>query len=156
MTFGELVATFSISQVDTLANELLKLPKIKSYIMDELERRAEKLKASADWIAYKYKTWASICITDYIEIEYYTNPRTGVKKPSLKLKTEIEDLPPEIKSAIKSITVNSQGDLKIEFIDQKSALDSLTRMLGLNGDNKIVLDSRAPINVIFDSQDEDA
>lgn len=155
-TFGDIAKDWAESKCHTIGEELLKLPKIKSFILEEMDRRCEKLRVTTDWIANKYKAWANVNVTDYLEVYYpekqgRTNPR-----PQIRLKTELDELPDEIKSAIKSISISSYGDLKIEFIDQKSALDSLTKLLGLGGENKLVLDTTASINILFDDQDADA
>lgn len=155
-TFG--AEDWSDSKVVNVGKKLLALHKIKSQVQHELENRCEKLRVSADWAARKYKVWSQINVTDYIEVTYLRTPGAGrnIKpRPQIRLKTKLEDMPAEIRGAIKKVTVSAQGDLNVEFIDQKAALDSLVKLLGFT-ENKLVLDSRIPVNIFFDDQDDEA
>ena len=155
-TFG--AEDWTDSKVFNVGKKLLKLQKIKDQIQSELDNRCEKLRVSADWAARKYKAWSEINVTDYIEVTYLRQLGTGRNlkpRPQIKLKTKLEDMPKEIRGAIKKVSVSTQGDLNVEFIDQKGALDSLVKLLGFT-ENKLVLDNRAPINIFFDDQDEEA
>ena len=60
-----------------------------------------------------------------------------------------------VRSAISSISVTMQGELKVEFINQKAALDSLVKMMGYL-ENKLNIESKQPIIMNFDSQDSEA
>lgn len=150
-TYGQIVHDWSGSRCIELAKKLLGLSKVKRFINQEIELRAQKLQITADWIAKKYKQWATINVTDYITIKHHEKS----KRPYIVLKTELEKMPDEIKSAIKSISVTTSGDLKVEFVDQRAALDSLTKLLGFAND-KINIETKTPIFLNFDSQDKEA
>ena len=155
-TFG--AEDWSDSKVLNVGKKLLKLQKIRDQVQHELDNRCEKLRVSADWAARKYKAWSQINVTDYIEVHYPRQIGAGrnIKpRPQIRLKTKLEDMPKEIRGAIKKVSVGAQGDLNVEFIDQKAALDSLVKLLGFT-ENKLVLDNRVPINIFFDDQDDEA
>lgn len=159
-TFGNMISEWSDQRCYQLAEKLLGLKKVKKYINEELELRAHKLQITADWIAKKYKQWATINVTDYITVEYTKKP-PGSKalnfrpRPQIIMKKSLEEMPEVIKSSIKSIGVTASGDLKVEFIDQKAALDSLTKLMGFAND-KIEAEIKGPVILQFDSEDANA
>lgn len=155
-TFG--AEDWTDAKVSSVGKKLLQLQKIKDQVQHELDNRCEKLRVSADWAARKYKAWSQINVTDYIEVRYIRQIGTGRNlkpRPQILLKTKLEDMPPEIRGAIKKVTVSAQGDLNVEFIDQKGALDSLVKLLGFT-ETKLTIDSKVPMNFFLDEQDEEA
>ena len=103
----------------------------------------------------KYKTWATINVTDFLEVRYRELPGGEKGRPYIHLKVELEDLPTEIKSAIKSVSVSAQGDLKVDFVDPKGALDSLAKLMGVHEDT-LNIKTKGPLIMQFDAQDADA
>ena len=144
----------AIGTASCSGDRLLKKPHIKNFIQDQLNARCERLQVTSDWVARKYKIWSEIDITQYIDI---IQPKTRTGRARLVLKQSLEDLPLAVRSAIKSITMTTAGDLKVEFIDQKAALDSLTKVLGLSVDILEISGKKGgPINLNFDAQDAEA
>ena len=150
-TFGHLAEEWVDRKCQAVASRLLDLPKVKSFLNEQLEARAEKLKVTADWVALKYKQWAQIDVAKYIEVAHHEK----TKRPYIKLKTNLNDMPEQIRSAIKEVSVTQAGDLKVVFVDQKAALDSLSKLMGFT-DNKVTIETKAPIIMHFDAQDENA
>ena len=148
-TFG--AEDWNDRKIRTVGKKLLQLQKIKDQIQSELDNRCEKLRVSADWAARKYKTWSEINVTDYIEVTYLRQLGTGRNlkpRPQIRLKTKLEDMPKEIRGAVKKVSVSAQGDLNVEFIDQKGALDCLVKVLGFT-ENKLVIDNKVPMNRMY-------
>lgn len=148
--YGSAVVELSDSKCVALGKKLLSLRKVRQYIEEQVQLRAEKLQTTADWVANQYKQWAQIDLTDYLKLEYSEKGKAFVR-----LKCDIEEMPKVVRSAIKKIRVDQQGGLTIEFIDQKQALDSLSKMLGFI-DNKVAVEVKAPVVLNFDQQDEEA
>lgn len=149
-TFGKTAKKWTNAKCESVARRLLKLEKVRSFIDEQLRLRAEKLQVTADWVALKYKTWAELNITDYLEIV------TGARgRQTIKLKCSVDKLPDHIKSGIKGVKMTAAGDLNVEFIDQKSALDSLCKVLGIGAD-KPTDNNSAPVVINIDSQDAEA
>ena len=149
-TFGTQAEGWTDQDITKVGQRLLQLPKIRKYLQEEIENRVTKLKTTSDWVAQKYRDWSEIDVTDYIRVEYNKRGR-----PQIKLLYELDELPKQVRSAIKSVSVNSYGDLKIEFVDQKGALDQLAKLQGLI-DTKMKVEVEQPILLSFDKEDEDA
>ncbi len=126
--------------------------KVIDFIQDQLNARCERLQVTAEWIARKYKIWSEIDVTQFIELK--ENAEGG---HTLSLKQNLEDLPKSIRTSIKSVSVGVGGDVKVDFVDGKSALDSLSKLLGMFND-KLEIDTKEnlKINLVFDKQDSDA
>lgn len=135
------------------AIHVLKKPEIREYIRNQLTARVTRLSLSKDQVAMKYWEWANVDITDLVEIK----ERKKSKKVYLDvvLKKDIKDLPPEFRSAIKSITTTRDGKLKVELIDKKQSLDSMCKMLGLTEEQKFGIEAQQ-IVLNFDAQDSEA
>ena len=150
-TFGSLAEQWNDSKCNTLAMELLSMEKVKLFINEQLELRAEKLKTTSDWIAQKYRDWATLSVTDYVTIRY--SEKTG--RPRIDLTTPLEELPETVRSAIKSIKVTAAGDLSVEFVDQKGALDALSKLMGYMTE-KLDVQVKGNVTLNFDAQDATA
>ena len=135
------------------ATHALKKPELRQYIRQQLTARITRLSLSSDQIAMKYWEWVNVDITDLIEIS--ERKKKGKTYLDVVLKKGVKDLPPEFRSAIKSITTTRDGKLKVEMIDKKSSLDSLCKMLGLSEEQKIGIEAQS-IVLNFDAQDADA
>lgn len=149
--FGTSVEKLSDAACKRLGNKILSLKKVKIFVNEELNRRAEKLQTTADWCVMKYRDWANLDITDYIGVK--TCKVTS--KQSIYLKQDLEKMPKVARSAIKKIKTDPQGGIIVEFVDQKAALDSLAKLQGFV-DSKTVVEVKAPIIMKFDAQDADA
>jgi hypothetical protein len=149
-TFGKTVLDWTPSRCAALGHTLLRLPKVREYLQEQIDNRINKLQITLDWVANKYKAWSEIDIARYISLE-----QDDRGKPYIKLKTDLHLLPINVRTAIKGISVTAKGDVKLEFIDQKSALDSLAKLMGFI-DSKIQIESKAPIILNFDKQDAGA
>lgn len=148
----EIFPDLSSSNMIQRANDYLDRPRVMKYLSRELHNRRLKMGVTAEWICKKYLMWANLDITDFIEFSPATIKGRGA---AVYLKKNISELPPLVRQSIKAITVDDKGKVKIEFVDQKSALDSLAKMLGYAQD-KISFDGGVPINLYFDKQDEKA
>lgn len=140
------------------AHTYLARERVQKYLARELHNRRLRLGVTADWICKKYLIWATLDITDFLDFIPAKEGKGRGKvdrRASIYLKEDINKLPPLVRQAIKSITIDDKGKVKVEFIDQKSALDSLAKMLGYAND-KITLDSKIPIHLHFDQQDQEA
>lgn len=136
------------------ANETLKKPEVRQYLRSQIMARLTRLSINSDMIAQKYWDWANVDITEFVEVE--TRKIKGRKHCSMVLKDHIKELPPILKSAIKSITTTQQGQLKVELIDKKGSLDSLCKLLGLNEEENKKSDKEQTIVLRFDEQDANA
>lgn len=152
-TLGEHIIDWNDKKCRRLGNKLLEQPKIKNFITEELSFICEEHRISKYWVCAKYKAWSEIDITDYLTIEY-PNIKNARTRPQIKLKAKLEEMPKCVRTAIKGISVTSAGDLKVEFIDQKGALDSLQKLLGMT-EEKIKVSGQVN-NLHFDKQDSEA
>ena len=148
--YGTAVVGMTPAAIKSLGQKLMQLKKVRDFIEEQTQLRADKLQLTADWVAKKYKTWADIDVLDYISIEYSSTGRSMIK-----LKAELEDLPKDVRGAIKKIKSDPGGGVVIEFIDQKQALDSLSKLLGLV-ENKLTVETKGPVILSFDQQDSEA
>lgn len=131
--------------------KILKKPLVQQYLARQLHNKRVRTGITADWIAQKYKAWATLDITQFIDFE----PSQGKKRAAVYIRSQISDLPPLVRQCIKSISVDEKtGRVKVDFIDQKSAVDSLAKLLGFTNDK--LLDINNHIEMHFDSQDEEA
>ncbi len=141
------------------AKKYLAKDSVQNYLKRALHFKRLRLGVTSDWICQKYLTWANLDITEFIDF----TPASKTRQAFTTLKKNIHDLPAVVRQSIKSLTVDKEGKVKVEFIDQKSALDSLSKMLGY-GDSPVTKkaggvnpDSDGKKIVLnFDSQDEDA
>lgn len=135
------------------ASKLLRKPKLKLFLRRELDQRAQRLGVTSDWVAYKYKVWSEAFIGDFVEVKEFKVK--GVTTQVLLLKSHLEDLTPEQRSCIKSVEPTKDGHIKVTLIDQKAALDSLSKMLGYTND-KLKIEAEGTLILKFDDQDKDA
>ncbi len=137
------------------AHDYLARPRVQKYLTRELHNRRLRMGVTADWICKKYLVWSTLDITQFLDFVPAKEGKKGRtdRRASIYLKEGIEKLPPLVRQAIKAITIDDKGKVKIEFIDQKSALDSLAKMLGYTND-KII--PQTPIHLHFDAQDNEA
>jgi len=120
---------------------------VRNFIQEQINHRIERLQVTEDWIWKKYRGWANLDITNLIEIKTVNNRRI------ISLKKNIEDLPLEVRTSITSISVTTLGDIKVEFVNQKAALDQLCKLMNI-GQDSLNLDTE--VHLHFDSQDADA
>lgn len=149
-TFGNLADKWSRSQCATVAKELLQMEKIQEFIREQLALRVEKLKTTSDWVAQRYRDWATINVADYIKVQY-----TDEGRPYITLSKDLDKLPDSVRSAIRCIKVNKEGSLEVTFVDQKAALDSLTKLLGFMNE-KLDVNVKSNVSLSFDAQDAEA
>lgn len=140
------------------AQILLSRDRVQRYLSNELHSRRLKMGVTAAWICKKYLAWSTLDVTEFLDFTPNKMSKNGdrvVRKASVFLKGDIADLPRLVRQAIKSLTIDDKGKVKVEFIDQKSALDSLAKMLGYAND-KLTMDAKLPIHLHFDQQDSEA
>lgn len=135
------------------AHDFLSRERVQRYLTRELHSRRLRMGVTADWVCKKYLSWATLDITQFIEFDSGSSRRGS--GASVYLKKSINELPPLVRQSIKSLTVDDKGKVKVEFIDQKSALDSLAKMLGFSND-KLTIDSKVVTHLHFDEQDKEA
>jgi superfamily II helicase len=135
-----------------IGHNWLKKEKVFKFIHDQLNARCKRLELSVDVIARQYYIWSQIDVTEFVELR-----RNETGKPIICLKCELEALPRSVRTSVRSLTTTAAGDVKIEFIDQKGALDSLTKLLGFNNEKlQIGTADNSTLKLIFDMQDKDA
>lgn len=124
--------------------------RVKKFISHELHCRRVAKGITFDWVVKKYLTWATLDITQFIELHI---PKEKKLKPFIVLKDSLDDLPELVRQSIKSISVDKAGKVKLEFIDQKSAMDQLCKLYGFDRSES---DGQSSIHLHFDSQDREA
>lgn len=151
---GEVTTNMSNRTMSRHARKLLNKPNVVAFINDQINARCERLEITKDWIARKYKYWSEIDVSKYIKI---VKPKDKRQKPFIALKTDLNKMPAMMRSSIKSISMSNQGDIKVEFIDQKSALDSLCKLTGyMNEKLQISNEDNKTIKIVIDQQDMEA
>jgi hypothetical protein len=134
---------------------LLGKERVQNYLSRQLHLKRLRLGISQDYIAKKYLCWANLDITDFLDFKPASGTGSRRRSAAVYLKEDINKLPPMVRQSIKSVTVDDKGKVKVEFIDQKSALDSLAKILGF-GNDKIKVDNEGHLHLHFDKQDEEA
>lgn len=135
--------------------KMLEKERVQNYLSRELHLKRLRLGITQDWLTKKYLTWANLDITNFLQFVPAKGKGTNRRAAAVYLKDDIENLPPMVRQCIKSVTVDDKGKVKVEFIDQKSALDSLAKLLGF-GNDKLKIDTDGQIHVHFDGQDAGA
>lgn len=152
---AELWPDHSPRSASTLGEKMLEKERVQNYLSRELHLKRLRLGVTQDYLTKKYLTWANLDITDFLEFVPAKGKGTNRRAAAVYLKEDIANLPPMVRQCIKSVTVDDKGKVKVEFIDQKSALDSLAKLLGF-GNDKLKIDTDGQIHVHFDGQDAGA
>jgi hypothetical protein len=84
-------------------------------------KRSDTLTANREAVAYELLSMASTRLTDIVEWD---------DKGSVKVKS-VEDIPKAALSALKSIKVNTKGELEVELYDKVGVLRILAKASGL-------------------------
>lgn len=133
------------------AQQFLSRPRVKCYLAKQLYAKRLRLGITSDWVCKKYLAWANLDITQFLDL------KTKGRGIGVYLKKEINELPPLVRQSIKSISYEEKsGKIKVEFIDQKAALDSLVKLLGYTNDALINIDTDNSVHLHFDAQDREA
>ena len=132
----------------TIGKRYLTKYRVREFIQQQINNRIERLQVTEDWVWSKYRNWARTDVTQLIEIKEQKG------RQIITLKENINDLPLEIRTAITSVTVTTMGDIKVEFVNQKAALDQLCKLMNI-GNDKVDLNT-GEIHMHFDAQDGEA
>lgn len=131
------------------ARNCLEKFEVRKFIQQQINCNLEIAEVTANWVASKYKAWSMLDLSEVVELKEHRG------RQIICLKKNLEDLPNEVRSAIRSISITNHGDVKIDLVDQSAALNQLSKMLGFandKGDEK----GETEIHLHFDSQDADA
>lgn len=135
-----------------LANRYLKKELVKGIIDREVKCRLNRLGVTADWVWSRYMAWANLDISTILAIKQIETK--GRIKQIVVLKKNIKDLPIEVRTAITSISLTPSGDVKVEFVNQKAALDQLCKLMNIGNETLNV--NTGQIELHFDKQDDGA
>lgn len=137
------------SKCTTAAKKNLGKYSVREFIQQQINQRVERLQVTSDWCWGKYKSWANLDITKVIQINTHENGRQ-----TLSFVKDLDQLPVEVRSAITSISITTMGDIKVEFVNQKAALDQLCKLMNIDHDDTEL--EQGNLILKFDVQDEDA
>lgn len=142
----------STTQRYNRGKSVLSRPGVQKFVAQELYNRQIASGVTRGWVTRKYREWASIDPTEFFEMMKLGKSN----RYSIVLKCELTELPKHVRTAIKSMSVDPKsGSIKVELVDQKGALDQLSKLLGFTNDNLINLDTDE-VHLHFDKQDADA
>lgn len=122
---------------------------IQCFIAREMAHRRTVACATHAWVVQRYYDWSTIDPTEFFDLG-----KNG-KRNIIILKKKLSQLPKEIRTAISEISVDPKtNSIKVKFVNQKDALDRLSKLLGYEKESNLFED--ASVHLHFDEQDKDA
>lgn len=119
-TQAALRAGYSPKTAQRTGSENLSKPLIKDFIENEIAKRSKRLRANADSVLEEL---AKLAFADLSDVARWSGTTILLK--------DVDDLPPEVTSAISEISTGPKGSLRVKLHSKTQAIALLGRYLGM-------------------------